>query len=129
MITQLLSILIQIIHLIFITFILFAPFSNHVNLLFIHIIFSISMMTHWITNNDICALTIVESGIRGIDYKRSFIHQIVNPIYKISDNDLQTPIWVSTLILFFISSWRFYNHPLRALFIQQLKRLFLNPIM
>ena len=59
--------IIMIFHILVIIFILLAPFSNNSSFLILHIIFAISLLTHWYNNNDLCSLTIENNSIYNIN--------------------------------------------------------------
>ena len=40
------------------------------------------LFLHWFTNNDICALTMLECYLRGIDKCDSYVHGVVGPVYQ-----------------------------------------------
>jgi len=69
------------------------------------------VMLHWITNNDTCALTLLECFFRKLPPKRTFIGRIMGPIFKLDDNILGKYVkflffflWIFTLIRLFVFS-------------------------
>lgn len=75
--------LIRFIHLLFIVFVLISPFVPYELLLTYHVIIIPFLWFHWITNNNTCALTMIESTIRGEeDTSKTFMGSIINPIYE-----------------------------------------------
>lgn len=50
-------------------------------------------------NSDICGLTVLESYLRGIEMKETFINRIISPIYTIDNKS----IWIITIILLITS--------------------------
>lgn len=80
-------ILINTLHLLVILFVLLAPFSNSNYLLLLHIIVVPFIIFHWVLNNNLCCLTIMEAYIKekttGVktSLDECFVYQIVAPIY------------------------------------------------
>lgn len=105
-----LYIIIQFIHVLLILFIILAPFTNIPGILTVHIVSCISLLSHWYFNNSMCCLTLLEANLRNMDVTETFIHKLVNPIYKIDEYDLNILIWISTIILMFISLYKLYYY-------------------
>ena len=122
------SLCVRIIHTLFVAFILLAPFSNIELLLTYHFIIVPFLWIHWYTNNDVCALTLIESKLRGIENTSdTYIGSIINPIYKIKNNDF----YIITAFLFIITSYNLYytyNFNLLKLTFTQLSYLFRSAI-
>lgn len=76
------SIIIKAIHLLFVLFIVLTPFFGNEFMLTYHFIAIPFLVLHWITNNDTCALTLLESKVRGVDDDQTFIGNIIKPIYN-----------------------------------------------
>lgn len=119
---------VKIIHALFIAFVLMAPFSNIELLLTYHFIIVPFLWIHWYTNNDVCALTLVESKLRGIkNTSDTYIGSIINPIYNIQHKDY----YIITLVLFLITAYNLrytYNFSLLKLTINQLKYIIKYPL-
>lgn len=82
---------IMFIHLIFILFVIFVPFTNSNYLLLLHSIIIPFIMLHWVTNENICALTLVEKKIRTQLYGEDnaddcFTCRLIEPIYDFKKN-------------------------------------------
>jgi len=91
--------IISILHLIFVLFVTCTPFllSHPVGLLYYcFVLFFLGI--HWITNDDTCVLTIIESKLRGKKSTSTFMSQLVSPIYKISAIEIH--MFVAFLFLF-----------------------------
>ena len=87
--------IIQIIHLLIILYILVGPFfKNHLDNTIVLITF---ILYRWITDDNNCTVTKIESYLTGND--EGFIFRIVNPIYKLNENKL------NKLLYFFMISW------------------------
>jgi hypothetical protein len=103
----LLANLIRILHIAIIMFILFVPICNLIPLLLLHITFCLSIYVHWACNNNVCALSLVESKLRGIPLEKSFVSNVVSPFYDVPDNWIK----IALFVLFFISLIKFIRHP------------------
>jgi len=89
-------------------FMIVTPFipNVHWTILSIHVTFAASLMFHWYLNEDACFLTLLECSLRGIPMRNSFMHSIVNPVYKIQDKELRTISHLVTPLLALISLYR-----------------------
>ena len=98
---------IQVIHFLFVLFVLFTPFIGGQLLLTYHFITIPFMLFHWVTNNDTCALSLLESVITGNTEDKTFIGRIVKPIYN---GHIQSKhyYWICAL-LFAITTYRLYQ--------------------
>ena len=115
--------IVRFIHAIFMVFILIAPFTNFELLLSYHFIIIPFLWMHWITNNDICALTFIESKITGEDMDSTYMASIINPIYQIKNRDF----YIITAVLFVITTYRLYskyNFGLLRLSFNEVKKVF-----
>lgn len=85
-------ILINVLHLLVIFFVLLTPFSGSNYLLLLHIIVVPFIIFHWLLNNNLCCLTIMEAYIKekttGVktSLDECFVYQIVAPIYDFNKN-------------------------------------------
>ena len=105
------------IHIIFICFVIVAPFLNSNYILFIHSIIMPFIMFHWLLNNNMCALTLLETKLREkitgiVNAKKECIScKIIEPIYDFKNNykDRAKFIYSSATILWIISIVRLYS--------------------
>lgn len=109
----LLANIIRLFHILVVLFILVTPFiTKDFMILLLHITSCISLIVHWMSNNSICSLTLLESKLRGIEIHHSFIYEFIAPIYEflhipiISENNLSTFIYVLVVSLMFFSIYR-----------------------
>jgi hypothetical protein len=103
---------IYVFHLFIVLFVLLAPFLGYINLLLLHIVFSVSLLVHWVGNSNDCSLTLLEQSLRDLPHKsQCFTHQFIAPIYDISMSDWSKILYVITVSLLLISIYRFINHP------------------
>lgn len=83
--------MITFIHIMYILFIILAPFSNVTFALVLHAIIIPFMVFHWLTNNNMCALTLLEKHIRRQKDANSnnddcFTCKLIEPIYDFTNN-------------------------------------------
>jgi len=109
--TLLLANLVSIFHIIVVLFVLFAPFSNIPAMLILHVTFSISLLTHWYGNSDVCSLTYLESFLRGQPYTEGFTYKFIAPMYNISQTQWSQLCYILTIGLMYISIYKLMNHP------------------
>lgn len=108
--------LIWLLHILLIIFIIVVPFLPNIKwpILILHVAGVLSLLTHWILNNDSCALTLLECFLRGLDgdncKKNSFMYQLIAPVYNIPENDLKPIIFWGTIFLGVVSFSRLYKN-------------------
>ncbi len=89
--------IVRILHILLVLFIIAVPFTNNEWLLTMHIFVVPAIILHWITNNNICSLTLFESQLTGIPVEKTFIGRILFPFFRISNMYVYTIIiglWV-----------------------------------
>jgi hypothetical protein len=115
--SRLAATIIRLLHGIFILFVLFGILSNDPMLLILYLFTLISLQLHWYLNNDTCFLTIVEKAITGRTDSESFMHQLVSPVYKITDQRLayfsKIGVWI-LIALTLLKFWRLGLTPYRV---------------
>ena len=109
--------LISIIHLAFIFFIIGAPFLAKSNrIIMLHLIIVPFMLGHWISNNNMCTLTVIEKYIRkqvyGDDKEKvidnCFTCRIIEPVYDFNQNfdQFQKILYGAVAVLWLISFYK-----------------------
>ena len=98
--------IVMVIHTALVIFMLWGPFSNRTYIYILHITFSVSLLVHWFGNNNMCALSLIESQLRGTDYKNSFTHSIIAPVYDISKSSWSNLCYIVTFTLMFFSIYK-----------------------
>ena len=93
-------------HLLIILFILIIPFTNIISLLVVHVAFSLCLLVHWHMNENICALSVLESYLRGVDRNTTFTHSFIAPVYDISSSDWSDVCTILTIVLMYISFYK-----------------------
>lgn len=107
-------------HFFLIIYMLTVPFIGSWFLLPGHIGFSFLLMGHWLTNDNTCAWTVIESKLRGIEMSESFVYSIVKPVFEsgrfsFSDKENEKKltaklIWSITILVCVISCYRLYKN-------------------
>lgn len=69
-----------------------------------------TLKVHWYANDDTCALTIMEQKLTGVKKEESFMNQVVNPIYKISDDETKKITSFATDILLVVILFKLVFH-------------------
>ena len=92
-------------HTLLVLFIVLIPFIGKNYLLFLHIITGITILIHWIANNNICSLTIIEYKLREIITKKPvnrqdcFMARLIDPIYDFKKNNHNRRIFLYTVLI------------------------------
>lgn len=108
--------LIVVIHILFILFIIITPFTNITVLLFEHAIIVPFIMLHWVTNNNMCALTMAEKYVRTqvygeCDAYNCFTCRLIEPVYDITndkDDIFNIILYTVTIVLWLITMYKLY---------------------
>ena len=88
------------------------PFTNNIIWLKQYSLAIPFLMFHWGTNDDTCALTLVEQFIRGeSDSKKTFVGQVMNKIYILPDD-----IWGKIVKTMFFGLWLMVQFRLNRIF-------------
>ena len=107
-------------HMAFVSYIFLTPLVAPWIFLPGHICMCILVMGHWITNDNTCALSIIEAKLRGIDQQSSFFYSVVEPIYSKgrigrSQESLEEVLviicWIVLIFLVAISIYRLSKIP------------------
>jgi predicted neutral ceramidase superfamily lipid hydrolase len=94
---------IRMFHIGVILFMVLVPFIGSVPFIILHITFGISILVHWLGNNNMCSLTLLESKLRGIKMSDGFIHQFIAPVYSIPKFLSQKLLYIILIVLIIIS--------------------------
>ena len=100
---EILANIIAFLHLVLVIFIVSTPFlidNTFLLLFYSFIVFSI--MFHWITNNDACVLTLIESKLRNKKSNQTFMGRLISPVYRISSTEIR----LATLALFLFALYK-----------------------
>jgi hypothetical protein len=105
------GLVINIFHKIFILFMLVAWMSNDIYHIILYAVTLLSLKTHWYTNDDTCALTLLEQQFTGVEKNESFINQIVSPVYKIKNETTEKISHYFVNIMSVVILFKLYTHP------------------
>lgn len=75
--------IVNIIHWILILFIVLVPFIGNELLLSLHAILIPGIMMHWVTNNNVCSLTALESSLSGKPVNDTFFGKLLLPLFNV----------------------------------------------
>lgn len=76
-----LATLIRTLHIFLILFVLLGAFLEDPIILLLHFTTCFTILIHWRYNDNTCALTLMESKLRGIPAETSFMYSLVSPVY------------------------------------------------
>jgi hypothetical protein len=97
--------LIIVLHTLLVLFIVTIPFFGKNYLLFLHGLVGLAIIIHWITNNNICSLTILEYKIREIitgkpvERKDCFMARLIDPIYDFKNNNYSRRVFLYVILI------------------------------
>jgi hypothetical protein len=69
-------------------FVLIPLLSSHPVVLRDYLILSAFLWLHWLTNNDTCALTTIESYLCELPPEQTFFGRLVGPVYNITSRQI-----------------------------------------
>jgi len=101
--------LIVALHTIMVLLIIIIPFVGKNYLLFLHALSGIFIMVHWLTNNNICVLTLIEHELREritgkpVDRNNCFMARLIEPVYDFKKNYQSRRIFIYGFMIFFVS--------------------------
>lgn len=98
--------LVQLVHFIGIIWMIIIPFQDEVNLLVVHVSASLSILIHWLANDNTCFLSMVEAKIRGIPKNSGFIHSLIAPIYDMNKIQINCFAYAALFLLAIISIYK-----------------------
>jgi len=114
--------IIRFIHLYIIIFIIMTPFHSDIEMVRIHIFVILYILYGWIASKfdpsiDVdnkkrygrCGLTELEAQLRGVEYKEGFLIDIVKPLKRYNQDNVDQILILCILLLFSISVYR-YNY-------------------
>ena len=108
-INLLLGYLIRVIHILVVLFVLLGVLLKDNLLILLHLVTCIGIIVHWITNNQLCCLTVLESILLKKPISETFLNKIFEPIYKIPTGNFK-PMRVIMIIIIAISCFKLINN-------------------
>ena len=86
-------------HAALVLWVVLTPLFGGQDALRMHVVLLPFLWLHWVTNQDVCALTLLERGLRGVDNDHSFLHSIVSPVYKLHSRHVKLGVWYCSILL------------------------------
>ena len=110
--------MIVVLHFIFVLFVILTPFIGNNYFLMLHAIIVPFVMLHWYTNDNNCALTMMEKKLRKNLYGEEpdpndcFTYNLIAPVYdfKKNNNDMSTIIYIVMFALWGYTLLKLYNN-------------------
>lgn len=116
-----LACIIQILHILLILYIVITPFYvTNVLYLKLHLVILVSIIFHWMVNNDVCVLTLAETYLTGSKKEESFFGRLVSPVYNFTNSDIRMLTYL--LLLYSICHWYYIERPVSLLSCLQLPK-------
>lgn len=100
---------IWVLHLLFIVFMIVAPFTKSQELVALHFLIVPFLYVHWLTNDATCCLTILEKNLRGCTDDCTFFYQLLSPVYKFHEQDINYGVWLGSVLLWLVSWYRMHK--------------------
>jgi hypothetical protein len=94
-----------------ILFILLAPILGSEMLLTYHTIIIPGILIHWLTNNNMCSLTLLESKLTNTPTDKTFIGKILFPFFEVNNY----AIYAIIIGLWLFSIYRLQKHDFKIL--------------
>lgn len=115
---ELMLYLIVVLHFVFVLFVIMTPFVGNNYFMFLHAVIVPFVMIHWYTNDNSCALTMMEKNLRKKFYNEEpdpndcFTYNLIAPVYdfKKNNNDLSLIIYLVTFALWCYTLTRLYTN-------------------
>ncbi len=101
--------IVRLLHLALVIFVVTVPFlggNAPWSVFAIHAMTVVTLLVHWVSGQNACFLTLLESKLRGIPSRNSFMHSIVTPVYQIDNARLREIVHAVTPVLGLISAVR-----------------------
>ncbi len=110
--------MIVVLHFVFVLFVVLTPFIGNNYFLLLHAIIVPFVMAHWYTNDNNCALTMMEKKLRlnlygeEPDPNDCFTYNLIAPVYdfKKNNNDMSFVIYIVTIALWGYTLLRLYTN-------------------
>jgi len=83
-----------------------VPLFGEPRLLRAYSIIVVMVFFHWMMNDDMCILTMIESKITGAEKEQTFTSKIISPLYKIDNNQSKELIKTLFFLLWIFTQFR-----------------------
>lgn len=104
MITNAILRLINVLHLLFVSFVLITPITNCNYFLSLHVIVIPFLVLHWVLNNNMCAISVIEKELRKTIYGQSadlndcLTCKLIEPVYDFKGNNERMSNVIYTIV-------------------------------
>lgn len=109
---------IRVLHILLVMFVLIVPFCRPLFpqdsplpglLIVMEVVVIPAILIHWVTNQSTCCLTMLECSLRGVPANQTFMHQLLDPVYRFVsndhlDNETLKPCMYTIIILLWLKS-------------------------
>lgn len=109
-IQSLLGIIVLILHLILFLFTITGVFFNDIFIILLHLITCVNILIHWLTNNDLCCLTVMESKLLNIPIEDTFFNKLFSPVYSLQNKKDTGIFYYILIVLILISTFKLINY-------------------
>lgn len=101
--------IISLVHILVIAFIIVAPFTSSEFALLMHFVGAPGLLLHWATNQDVCALTLLEAHLRGVPSSATFLDSLVGGLYRLPAA-FSVGSWATaaTVLLWLVTAYRVF---------------------
>jgi len=99
--------IISFLHLLLVLYIIVIPLCPYMTreLLLLHIALISSILFHWVLNNDVCALTLLEQRLYPSTPKEDlFMQRLVSPVYTVTNQHVR----IGTYMILLITVLKYY---------------------
>lgn len=101
MINNIVANILFILHIFIFLFVVVTPFTNYDILILLNMVFMMGIFLHWIVNNNICALTVLEKKLRGKENdEETFFGKLFGHVYTFGKDEKISWVILIGLILF-----------------------------
>lgn len=112
--------LIYILHVLIFIFVVTTPFFGSDILVLMNLVFMIGILVHWICNNNICVLTVVEKFLRGTpDDTQTFFGKLFGGVYTFG-KDSKISWWILSFLII-LSLYKVIKNKTIQYFINELR--------
>lgn len=96
---ELIANLIFMLHVLIFLFVVTVPFIGSDMLVLLNLVFMLGILVHWICNNNICVLTVIEKHIRGTpDDTQTFFGKLFGGVYTFG-KDSKISWWILSFLI------------------------------
>ena len=113
---NLLADIIYIVHIIVVLLILSPFVTNDIEILKLSFISISYVIFKWTIKNDMCALTLLEHKVRGIEVEHGFVYQLLSPIMNVEESVFYKNAYYLTLLSLIFSIYKlFYVYKIKLI--------------